>query len=50
MVRRDDGAVLVYYGGNDTVMNVAVGHEDVFAELCTRYGQDPVTGRLQYPL
>jgi predicted GH43/DUF377 family glycosyl hydrolase len=50
MVRRDDGAVLVYYGGNDTVMNVAIGHEDVFAELCTRYGQDPLTGRLQYPL
>ncbi len=50
MVRRDDGAVLVYYGGNDTVMNVAIGHEDVFAELCTRYGQDPVTGRLLYPL
>ncbi|MCW2502403.1 MAG: hypothetical protein JWO79_687 [Actinomycetia bacterium] len=49
-VRRPDGTVLVYYGGNDTVTNVAVTHEDVLAELCLRYGQDPLSGRLLYPL
>jgi predicted GH43/DUF377 family glycosyl hydrolase len=37
MVRRPDGSLLVYYGGNDTVMNVALTHEDVLTELCLRY-------------
>ncbi|GLW30989.1 glycoside hydrolase family 130 protein [Actinoplanes regularis] len=50
MVRRADGSLLVYYGGNDTVMNVAVTHEDVLVELCRRYGQDPLTGNLLYPI
>ncbi len=50
IVRRADGSVLVYYGGNDTVMNVAVTHEDVLADLCVRYGQDPLTGRLRYAI
>jgi predicted GH43/DUF377 family glycosyl hydrolase len=50
VLRRDDGSLLIYYGGNDTVMNVAVSHEDVLAELCRRYGQDPHSGRLLYPL
>jgi hypothetical protein len=31
-------------------MNVAVSHEDVLAELCRRYGQDRLTGRLRYPV
>jgi len=50
MLRRPDGTLLVYYGGNDTVMNLAVTHEDVLVELCLRYGQDPLTGRLLHPL
>ena len=50
MVRRGDGSVLIYYGGNDTVMNLGISHEDVLAELCVRYGQDPLTGRLRYDL
>ena len=50
MLRRPDGSLLIYYGGNDTVMNVAFSHEDVLAELCTRYGQDPTTGRLLYQI
>jgi predicted GH43/DUF377 family glycosyl hydrolase len=49
MLRRDDGTLVIYYAGNDTVMNVAFSHEDVLAELCVRYGQDPLTGRLLYP-
>jgi predicted GH43/DUF377 family glycosyl hydrolase len=48
MVRRPDGTLLVYYAGNDTVMNLAVSHEDVLTELCLRYGQDPLSGRLLY--
>lgn len=48
MLRRDDGSLLVYYGGNDTVLNVGVSHEDVLAALCQRFGQDPGTGRLRY--
>jgi predicted GH43/DUF377 family glycosyl hydrolase len=47
-LRRPDGTVYVYYGGNDTVMNLGVTHEDVLAELCLSYGQDPLTGRLSY--
>jgi predicted GH43/DUF377 family glycosyl hydrolase len=50
LVRRADGSLLVYYGGNDTVLNVAASHEDVLAELCLRYGQDPLSGQLTYPL
>jgi predicted GH43/DUF377 family glycosyl hydrolase len=49
-VRRPDGTVLIYYGGNDTVVNLAVTHEDVLAELCLRYGQDPWSGRLMYAI
>jgi predicted GH43/DUF377 family glycosyl hydrolase len=48
IVQRPDGSVFIYYGGNDTVMNLAVTHEDVLAELCVRYGQHPLTGRLSY--
>jgi predicted GH43/DUF377 family glycosyl hydrolase len=50
MLRRPDGTLLIYYAGNDTVMNVAASHEDVLIELCLRYGQDPLTGRLLYNL
>ncbi|MFP4014147.1 MAG: glycosidase [Chitinispirillaceae bacterium] len=49
-LRQEDGTVLVYYGGNDTVMNCAATHEDVIAELCIRYGQDPKSGELLYGL
>ena len=34
MIRRADGSLLIYYGGNDTVMNVAITHEDILVELC----------------
>lgn len=50
MLRRNDGTLVIYYAGNDTVLNVAFSHEDVLADLCIRYGQDPLTGRLLYPL
>lgn len=44
----DDGTVFIYYGGNDTVMNFAVSHEDVLVALCKYYGQNPLTGELLY--
>jgi hypothetical protein len=50
MVRQDDGTLIIYYSGNDTVLNVGFSHEDVLAELCTHYGQNPLTGHLLYPL
>jgi hypothetical protein len=31
-------------------MNVAASYEDVLAELCRRFGQDPHSGRLLYPI
>jgi len=49
-LRREDGAILIHYGGNDTVMNVAVSHEDVLAELCRRYPMDPTSGRPAYDI
>ena len=50
MLRRADGALVIYYAGNDTVLNIGFSHEDVLAELCLSYGQDPLTGRLLYTL
>ena len=49
-LRNDNGDIYIYYGGNDTVMNVAITHEDILAELCEKYPQDPKTGRPLYPL
>ena len=44
MVPTGDGTLLVYYAGNDTVMNVAATHEDVLVELC-RLPPGPDVGR-----
>lgn len=49
-IRNNDGTVLIYYGGNDTVMNVAVSHEDVLYALCKKYPQEPLTGQPLYKL
>jgi predicted GH43/DUF377 family glycosyl hydrolase len=48
MLRRTDGTLIIYYAGNDTVVNVALSHEDVLAELCLRFPQDPLTGTLRH--
>jgi predicted GH43/DUF377 family glycosyl hydrolase len=50
MLPRPDGSLLIYYGGNDTVMNVGISHADVLVELCRRFGQDPRTGRLLHAI
>jgi predicted GH43/DUF377 family glycosyl hydrolase len=39
---RENGVIHVYYGGNDTVMNIGVTHQDILAALCERY---PLAGR-----
>ena len=49
-VRNEDGTIFIYYGGNDTVMNVAFSHEDILAGFCNRYPQDPLTGIAMYNL
>ena len=49
-IRKENGEIYIYYGGNDTVMNVAITHEDVLAELCNTYPQDPATGLPLYRL
>ncbi len=36
-LRGDDGRILIYYGGNDTVMNLGITHEDVLIALCERF-------------
>jgi len=49
-VPRSDGSILIYYAGNDTVMNVGITHEDVLIALCDHYGQDARTGKLLYAI
>lgn len=49
-IRREDGSILVYYSGNDTVMNVGITHEDVLIALCELYPQDAKTGKLSFQL
>lgn len=49
-IRRKNGDIYIYYGGNDTVMNVAITHEDILAELCSKYPQNPITGSALYSL
>lgn len=47
-IRKNNGAILIYYGGCDTVMNIGITHEDILAALCHDYGQDPHTGEPLY--
>jgi predicted GH43/DUF377 family glycosyl hydrolase len=49
-IRKENGDIYIYYGGNDTVMNVAITHEDILAELCNKYPQDPLSGRPLYSI
>ncbi len=49
-IRKDDGTILIYYGGNDTVMNVGITHESVLTALCEKYGRHPLTNRRLYKI
>jgi len=44
------GIIYLYYGGNDSVMNLGITHKDVLIDLCENYNQDPITGELLYNL
>lgn len=45
-----DDTVAIYYGGNDTVMNVALTHIQILNEMCNVFRIDPLTGRHLYYL
>ena len=49
-IRKEDGTILIYYGGNDTVMNLAFSHEDILNELFDEFPQNPLTGIPLYEL
>ena len=49
-IRKNDGVIFIYYGGNDTVMNLAVTHEDILSELCNKYPQNAITGEALYKI
>jgi len=42
--------VAIYYGGNDTVMNVGLTNIRILNEMCDHFGIDPLTGRHLYSL
>jgi predicted GH43/DUF377 family glycosyl hydrolase len=46
----DNDTVAVYYGGNDTVMNMGLANIQVLNEMCNVFPLDPLTGRHLYSL
>jgi predicted GH43/DUF377 family glycosyl hydrolase len=49
-LRKDDGTIVIYYGGNDTVMNAAFSHEKILYELVRNFPQDPLSGEPKYAI
>ncbi|NIT58788.1 MAG: hypothetical protein GWN00_21970, partial [Aliifodinibius sp.] len=47
-IRKSDGTIYIYYGGNDTVMNLGITHEDILCALCEQYAQDALSGSMLY--
>lgn len=45
-----DDTVAIYYGGNDTVMNVGLANLQILSEMCDIFRLDPLTGQPQYSL
>jgi predicted GH43/DUF377 family glycosyl hydrolase len=45
-----DDTVAIYYGGNDTVMNVGLANIQILNELCNLFRLDPLTGKHLYSL
>ncbi|WP_054692986.1 glycoside hydrolase family 130 protein [Syntrophomonas palmitatica] len=43
-----DDTVAIYYGGNDTVMNVGLANIQILNELCNLFRLDPLTGKHLY--
>lgn len=48
--KNDDGSIFIYYGGNDTVMNIAFSHEDILWELCKQFPQNPLSGEALFQI
>jgi predicted GH43/DUF377 family glycosyl hydrolase len=45
-----DDTVAIYYGGNDTVMNVGLANIEVLNEICDLFRFDSLTGKYLYSL
>ncbi|NLW92543.1 MAG: glycosidase [Syntrophomonadaceae bacterium] len=45
-----DDTLAIYYGGNDTVMNVALANVEILNEMCDVFRLDPLTGKHLYSL
>lgn len=45
-----DDTIAVYYGGNDTVMNVALANIEILNEMCNVFPLNPLTGMHLYSL
>ncbi|HBQ26640.1 MAG TPA: hypothetical protein DD791_09635, partial [Syntrophomonas sp.] len=45
-----DDTVAIYYGGNDTVMNVGLANIEILNEMCNVFPLDPLTGKHLYAL
>ncbi len=45
-----EDTVAIYYGGNDTVMNVGLTNIQILNEMCNTYSLDPLTGKHLYSL
>jgi len=45
-----DDTVAIYYGGNDTVMNVGLTNIQILNEMCDVFPLDPLTGKHLYSL
>ncbi|HBK52672.1 MAG TPA: hypothetical protein DDZ44_01865, partial [Syntrophomonas wolfei] len=45
-----DDTVAIYYGGNDTVMNVGLANIQILNEMCDVFRLSPLTGKHLYSL
>lgn len=45
-----DDTLAIYYGGNDTVMNVGLANIQILNEMCNTFRLHPLTGKHLYPL
>lgn len=48
--KNNDGSIFIYYGGNDTVMNIAYSHEYILWELCNKFPQNPLSGEALFQI
>jgi predicted GH43/DUF377 family glycosyl hydrolase len=46
----EEDTVAIYYGGNDTVMNVGLANVQILTEMCDVFRMDTLTGKHKYSL